>query len=122
MGIIIQLLKEPSFAVDLFINFDCDVNSTLNIFSDLLDYFQKVYVYVPLSTSINLPFQHSVPIIDKSKPPQQQEDTTLMNLALEGLFTMVKSINDRFKIPPHGVSTSNHITTWISPPFFLILH
>lgn len=41
LGTVIQMFKEPSFAVDLYLNYDCDINSE-NFFAEILDFFHKV--------------------------------------------------------------------------------
>jgi hypothetical protein len=41
LGTLLQMIKEPSFAVDLYVNFDCDMDSE-DIFGDLVEFLYKV--------------------------------------------------------------------------------
>eukprot|EP01122_Echinamoeba_exundans_P009392 TRINITY_DN3314_c0_g1_i1.p1 TRINITY_DN3314_c0_g1~~TRINITY_DN3314_c0_g1_i1.p1 ORF type:complete len:1532 (-),score=259.60 TRINITY_DN3314_c0_g1_i1:126-4721(-) len=78
---IVQLCADPNFLVDMYINYDCDLNSN-NLFSHLADFlFKTAFPHNGQLVSINL-------------------------LALDGLLAILFSVENRFQRPASGPSTS----------------
>lgn len=77
------MLKEPSFAVDLYINYDCDMDSD-DVFGELIEFFYK-----------HACTREPVP----SGAPHPSEESPIMLMCLDGFFCLLQSFYRRLKLP-----------------------
>eukprot|EP01126_Amoeba_proteus_P058813 TRINITY_DN7638_c0_g1_i8.p1 TRINITY_DN7638_c0_g1~~TRINITY_DN7638_c0_g1_i8.p1 ORF type:complete len:770 (+),score=163.45 TRINITY_DN7638_c0_g1_i8:631-2940(+) len=75
---ILQYLKEPSFALNLFLNYDCDINAD-DFFGDLIDFFYKNACY--------------------SGHVLNMEESSIVNMSLEGFSIILQLFCNRLKLP-----------------------
>ena len=102
-----HLAQHPSFMVDLYVNYDCDINCE-DLFDKLLDFLSKVCVALVgcnvASLTSNLQGVYRLPSLNSREPPQQPSQILCLDLLLDFIKHMVnrnvvvRSITPRLRV------------------------